>query len=282
MPLNSKPLITTDRCLLVFDIHQNVRWLDRILNRELDSVTHVLLGGDYFDAYSSEADGAGAMAQRLRSLREQLDSKLTVLLGNHDIQYLEALPWAVEHIQPEFNLRHAIGEQFSYHRAQEIASILSPSFWNECRLFQMVNGHFVSHAGMRANLWPGGLRGSDALKRLDLHCTEVLKNLDEDHPILATGFSRGGSTPSGGITWMDFDFEFQENELPWPQIVGHTAPINPNLKGLDRARRKGDTWCLDGCQSVYGILSCDGSFEAKVIGSLSCLKRDGRVSLKSG
>lgn len=265
MPLNTAPSLITDRCLLVFDIHQNVRWLDRILNRELDSVSHVLLGGDYFDAYSPEAEGAQVMAQRLWALRRQLDRKLTVLLGNHDIQYLEALPWALQGIEPEFSLRHALGGLFSHHKAQEIAGVLKQDFWDECRLFQMVNGHFISHAGMREDLWPGGLRGSDALKRLDLHCREVLRNLDQDHPILSTGFNLGGTTPLGGITWLDFDYEYKEGELPWPQIVGHTAPLNRSLKGIDRARQKGDAWCLDGCQTVYGILSRDGLFEPRCI-----------------
>ncbi|MCC5836063.1 MAG: metallophosphoesterase [Opitutales bacterium] len=121
--LNSEARLLTDRCLLIFDIHQNIRWLQRILQRELDQVSQVVLGGDYFDPYSAEADTAGRTAETLLSLRGQLGDRLTVLLGNHDIQYLEALPWLGLHEDPADFLRYSVGSEFRVDRAGEITTL---------------------------------------------------------------------------------------------------------------------------------------------------------------
>ena len=56
------------------------------------------------------------------------------------------------------------------------------------------------------------------------------------------------------MLWCDWNEEFVD-DLPFPQIVGHTADAKP--------RRKGRSWCLDCGQTHYGVLEADGTLVVK-------------------
>jgi len=59
---------------------------------------------------------------------------------------------------------------------------------------------------------------------------------------------RGGEKQErGGTTWQDWNLEFSDDEIPLPQIVGHT-------RSASGARQQGRSWCLDGRQTCYGRL----------------------------
>ena len=70
------------------------------------------------------------------------------------------------------------------------------------------------------------------------------------HPLLGCGPVRMGNEPVGGLTWLDFNHEF-EDTLPVKQICGHT--------GGKTVRRKGRSYCIDGHQSSYALIARDGT-----------------------
>lgn len=149
MPLNTAIEIDTDICLLIFNPHESTVWIDRVFHREAERCSHILLGGDYFDPRGDETAGAPSMARRLLEMRELYGERMTVLLGNHDIPYLWALPWVRRRqIPPRLNAPPFLPTDFSRSRAKRIGKILGEDFWRDCRLFQKVNGWLISHPGI--------------------------------------------------------------------------------------------------------------------------------------
>ena len=137
---------------------------------------------------------------------------------------------------------------YTNNKAKHISKKLDWDFWHACRLFQQVNGYLISHAGVAGRFWNSELDTGAAVEALDGHCQVVLERLPfHSFALLKPGQARGGYQEQGGITWLDFDSEFSDLEIPPPQIVGHT----PSEKG---PRQNGRSWCLDGYQSCYGIL----------------------------
>lgn len=244
-------IYTARRCLVIPDVHQDIRWVERILERDTDWDRVVFLG-DYFDSRLPARFHASlsATCEFLDKLRRVLGSRVTFLLGNHDIQYLEARPACLSFRTPR-RLRYKCGAAFSHSAAKAIAKELSPEFWDGARLAVSVNGWLLSHAGVAPAHWPEYPAPAESLAAFEVACTTALATLrTASHPLLQAGEVRGGDAPVGGVTWLDWDDEFSD-ALPLPQLVGHTA-------SGEGARQKGRSWCLDGMQSTYGVLTGDG------------------------
>jgi len=271
--MNTAVSIHAQRCLLIFDPHQDVEWIQTILTREEGNFTHLVLGGDYWDPSSSASSRrkAIAMCELLLKLREEHQNRLTVLLGNHDIHYLEATK--LQDLSYTWRMMNTVCSRFRLSTAKEIKRRLRPDFWARCRLFQVVNGWIVSHAGLAGRFWPQGATIEESLEKLDETCKTAIARVHlETHQILRAGRIRRGTDASapqgdrhitsgdedvGGIVWHDFNFEFSDDDgVPLPQIFGHTV-------SNAGARKKGRSWCLDGDRTCYGILHADGELEIR-------------------
>lgn len=253
------------RCLVIPDVHQDLAWVERILARENAEGTAadpgapprpdlVVFLGDYFDSRRSPAEHATVAdtCAWLDAARTRFGERAVFLLGNHDIQYLEARPACLARRTPRV-LGTKCGSAFVHNTAKRIAKNLSPEFWSAARLFVCVNGWLLSHAGLALAHWPAAPTPEASLAALDQQCRAVLAALAlrrPVHPLLAAGRVRGGDAPVGGITWLDWDEEF-EDALPLPQLVGHTA-------SRSGPRRRDRSWCLDGAQTCYGVLTDAG------------------------
>ena len=254
--------LQADRCLVIPDVHQDLAWVERVLAREnadgtaTDSAAPpppdlIVFLGDYFDSHRKPRERASVAATCawLDATRQRLGDRAIFLLGNHDIQYLEARPACLARRTPRI-LGTQCGSAFTHNTAKRIVKDLSPEFWRAARLFVCVNGWLLSHAGLAPAHWPAAPTTAESLALLDQQCRtalEALALLRPVHPLLQAGLVRGGDAPVGGITWLDWDHEF-EDTLPLPQLVGHTSD-------LGGARQRGHSWCLDGMQSCYGILT---------------------------
>jgi len=112
--------ITTDKCLIIPDVHQNIAWVRRVLAQEKD-YGHVVFLGDYFDSRMpvKERTGVAATCTYLNERLQALGKRVTFLLGNHDIQYLEAKP-ACDHHRTPRNLRYKCGSAYSHAAAANL------------------------------------------------------------------------------------------------------------------------------------------------------------------
>ncbi|MBC8010197.1 MAG: metallophosphoesterase [Burkholderiales bacterium] len=244
--------LSAQRCLVIPDVHQDIAWVERILAREPEADLVVFLG-DYFDSRRSPEERAGVVETcvYLDALRVRLGERGVFLLGNHDVQYFEARAACLAQRTPR-HLRYKCGPSFIPSAAKQIAKTLAPEFWSASRLFVNVNGWLLSHAGVAPVHWPARGTLAESLGALEQACAIALQSLAAPgvfraaHPLLQAGYVRGGDTPVGGLTWLDWDHEF-EDALPTPQIVGHT------VSALG-ARQSGRSLCLDGGQTCYGVL----------------------------
>lgn len=254
--------LRTECCLVIPDVHQKIEWVRAVLDQEKGVFSHLLFLGDLFDSHGLDAQTAGVseVCRYFKQIRHLYGEHLTILLGNHDLPYLEAKPWCDRYQSPRPLQYRCPG--FTASRAKRIAGELEWDYWRECRLFRRVNGWILSHAGIAERFWYPHLPAEEAMGALENACSIVLERLWNHYfPILGCGHARGGSEKMGGIVWQDFDQEFSD-DLPFPQIVGHTPPLR---KDEPLARQKGRSWCLDGAQTVYGILSADGNVEVKSV-----------------
>jgi 3',5'-cyclic AMP phosphodiesterase CpdA len=236
-----------NRVLLIPDVHQHVAWAERVLNAGADC-DQVIFLGDYFDTGEGDRASIAETCEFLVRTQERLGDRVVFLLGNHDVQYLEAKPYCDRFTRPR-HLKYTCGSAYANARAKKVAKHLPAAFWAAARLATFVNGWLISHAGVARPFWPEVPSPDAALATVLERCANALAQLRGfPDPLLLPGTCRGGTQPVGGITWQDWDDEFNDAAIPFPQIVGHTSnPVGP--------RQKGRSWCLDGCQTSFGILT---------------------------
>jgi len=271
--METKNSIQCERCIIVPDVHQDIAWVERVFEREqvMASNDSVVFLGDYFDSSKKprKRAGVGETCEFLERTRAALGGRCVFLLGNHDIQYWEAKPICDAHRTPR-HLHNRCGMSFSKSAAKKVASNLPLDFWTNARLFIAVNGWLLSHAGLAACYWPQAETVERSLEILQENCVGALlmMRFGPQH-LLAAGQVRGGTAPVGGLTWQDWNDEFAD-ALPLPQIVGHT------IDELAGARANGRSWCIDGGQSCYGMLTGQ-NFETRTIERERELRRAERV-----
>src|SRR5690606_9275910 len=127
------------------------------------------------------------------------------LLGNHDVQYLEARRDCLRHRVPR-HLQYRCGSAFKASAAAKITKNLPLEFWQATRLFVVVDGWLLSHAGLTAAHWPVASTIESSLLFLSREERTALQfPAVSPHPLLAPGRCRGGDADVGGITWLDWD-----------------------------------------------------------------------------
>lgn len=247
------------RTLVLPDLHQEVAWARRVLEREASEHDHVVFLGDYFDA---QRKGAAGVRETCAFLLEWLDRpNVSFLAGNHDIAYWESRATVLARRTPRRLLHSCSG--FTASKAKRIHNLLPEEFWSRLELFTVVNGWFVSHAGLVLELWPEGAGTEEILADLAAQEQRAIHDLKRTvHPLLSVGRVRGGDADFGGLTWGDYRFEWPRDEsggvlpTPLPQLFGHV--------GMEHARNVGDSWCLDALQSGYASVGRSGEVRVDV------------------
>lgn len=226
------------RILIIPDIHLQTDFAERALAHGLaEGAERVVLLGDLFDnTYDTPAQNA-AMARWLMTTKQRLGERLVVLVGNHDLSYLEFLarnPEASERVR--YRPKHRCSG-FDVEKAEAIRDAVSPDFSSWWRLHHREDGVLFTHAGADAAQEP----------ELESQWAEALASVRDPaspcHPLLACGAVRGGAAGTRpGVVWRDLS-EFAD-ETPVFQIFGHT-------QRRDEVRCTDTALCLDACQSAY-------------------------------
>lgn len=210
---------TTRRFLVIPDIHNQVEAAEIILTSLRKYYDRAILLGDYFDAWGEapgdEVKTARWLAKSLRK-RERIH-----LLGNHDLPYI--FP----------NNPHLSCPGFSGVKLSAVAPFLKKAPLERLRLAYSAHGWLFSHAGVGAHLWNG-----EPPEILANHVNSLLPKLAEDkfEPWVACGIERGGSAQAGGVTWLDWRWEFSAI-TGLNQIVGHTVDDHVRSKNRDNYGR---------------------------------------------
>lgn len=232
------------------------------MEHEEGNYDHLVFLGDAFHSHDSPPQVTG-LRETARWYAGLIDRPATtVLLGNHDAPLMESWSQARQ-FRAKRPLLHGCSG-FRNNHAIDAAKEIVWEQWRKAQLFAVVNGWLCSHAGVHPSFWRPLLSDEANLAALWRDAQEALDMLPfKVHPLLACGFARGGTDDHGGVTWLDWDCEFEDERGILPQLVGHTSRF-------DLHRRVGRSWCIDSGVG-YVLLHEDGTIEHKT------LKREGRV-----
>ncbi|MDQ8188028.1 metallophosphoesterase [Pelagicoccus sp. SDUM812002] len=244
---------SSHHCLVIPDIHQNVRWIESILQKEGAAADRIVILGDYFDPKVESATDVSETCIYLSGLQKSNSAPITFLVGNHDLPYLYDL-----HHRRSPNTSDPnpyLNGAYNPYLSESIKQHLSPAFLDQLEPFAFAQGWILSHAGVHLrHLVTHDRAGLDAL-----HSSLKAQVVNLPHrrtaELAAIGTARGGCDEHGGIVWQDWFKEF-EDTLDWPQIVGHTIIPEPNQKGR--------SWDLDTKNGSYGILA-NGKLEIRCL-----------------
>lgn len=202
--------------LIIPDVHQKIHKVKNILNKaDYDEVISL---GDWFDDFGDTADQAEATAEYLLELQNTLGDRFIWLLGNHDIPYVfpesTDLYWCSGVTEEKIEKVHEVfREKLDTQRL---------------RLFHIIETKgrvpiVLSHAGVH----PKQFHNRVTIKSMrDAEQFALLEaSLGRNNLLLQAGRCRGGREPIGGVTWLDWYYEFEPIKKI-NQIVGHTTQRN--------------------------------------------------------
>jgi len=232
------------RIILVPDIHQNIAWFKRIIEKEGHKAHYVLMG-DYFDARGEEAmDDLEDFCLEFGKALSEIDYE--ALIGNHDALYFERMR---ECENPEIANRRDFSDRFIFNicgvedsiaRTRIIKKCLR-KFLIELKTHAYVGGYLISHAGFNIEYFGSFPKIESILDKL--YVNGAIKS-KENNILTAIGYCRGGYDKVGGILWQDLS-EFKD-DLPQPQIFAHNRKHGNPVK-------IGCSWMIDIAQTYYGV-----------------------------
>lgn len=208
------------KILSIGDIHELSVWKELVFGdydkyekwrSSLDEkfVKHdkIIFIGDYFDSFKVTNAEMKQNVLDILHLKESLGDRVVLLLGNHDIQYIDR-KYRCSGIRPEM-----------WHDFNDIMR-------NQRNLFQAAyqyNNTLWTHAGLTAKTWQICQKH---LEESDTEYSDYAEGLNllyemNYSPLFNAGFSRGGSSSNPGIFWADKK-ELLNDPEHINQIVGHT------------------------------------------------------------
>ncbi len=197
--------------LVIPDVHQNFERAEELVAAHGADCASVVFLGDYLDCY--ERPGLDALRSTLVWLRASMhDPRRTHLLGNHDLAYFYCSPdtycsgWD-DARQGAF--QDELGDHTIWMRERMPLSVQAGSW-------------ILSHAGFGPQCRDANM---NQLQEWSAHAHHALPRQGSRcvvHPLNGCGRVRGGNQSEGGLTWLDWRYEF--DALPGiHQIVGHTS-----------------------------------------------------------
>lgn len=242
--------------LVVPDVHQDLSFLERAAARARQEGAALALLGDYVDAVDPrwrEPAALRAVARAVTDITLEHPLGCVCLPGNHDVQALQVARMRAGLLLSGDEAQVAKLDA-ALPAAAGYGSLLGewPREFLACwRMATCAHGYLLTHAGVARRHWPWGA-APDREGQLAAFLQTTARAWDrwvrheEECALFEAGPGRGGRhAPVGGPLWLDWDSEFVD-DLPYPQVVGHTRGRDP--------RRKDRSWCIDAAQSSVAII----------------------------
>jgi hypothetical protein len=252
--------ISAERVIIIPDWHQDKNFIVQALEKERGNYDHIITLGDEFDSHKStkEVVGIKETARFVLELQSGLYGKITQLIGNHNLGYMES--WSAN--QKYSHKRHLFNScsGFTNSKSIEINKILKWENWRKFQLFCEFGEFLISHAGLHPSFWNFYKTKEENLDSLWDEADDALRSISiKPSRLFGCGQARGGQLSYGGPCWLD-EIEMEEagnhSEIP-PQICGHSS--------YDLPRKIGQNYILDCGQTVYALLDKDGNLEIKQV-----------------
>ena len=224
------------KTIIISDIHNRTEFIEPLLS----SISHdkVIFLGDYWDDYYDTYDDIVRTSKWLK--KSLYISNRIHLHGNHDLWYRF------------YHNHHIMCSGNTEEKAKIISNIMEPNDWKMFKLYYFEQNFHITHAGIHPKIL-----NSLTIHDIDIVTSVALTDVKCDNPNqwIEPGIARGGFNQIGGITWLDWNCEFE----PIPninQIVGHT----PMLQHKEKITYNSMNYCLDTNNHHIGILE-DGKLE---------------------
>jgi hypothetical protein len=206
--LNSK----NKRILVFSDPHQEIDKVLKIIKSE--SADIIVCLGDWFDSFhlNSEHDAE----KTCNFLKEWvLKENFYTCIGNHDVPYLYNNPYTL--CSGYYKWKDAL---ITKNLGTAFATVRNKFQW-----YIWIDDFLCSHAGLNEYyLEKQDVSKIPLSKWIDERIVTAEKSLFNNghHWLYMAGAARGGRVNIGGITWQDFNSEFEPID-GLKQLVGHTA-----------------------------------------------------------
>ncbi len=196
-----------NKIIAIGDLHGKDCW-KKVNPEEYEQIIFI---GDYVDSFTITPDKIINNLKELIDFKKQHSGKVTLLLGNHDIHYME----------------------YPQYRCSGFNSFFQPDYTELFRdnrnLFQVAvqfGDYLFTHAGLSHSFVKHNLKASAQLiADKQIQVADLLNSVhsSENQALLHTiSAMRGGADQFGGITWADYR-ETSHDLLPgYHQVVGHT------------------------------------------------------------
>lgn len=206
------------KIIIIPDIHGRTFW-KKCVNQECDEIIFL---GDYLDPYRYEGitiDDAISNFKEILEFKAKNIDKVTLLLGNHDMQY----------ISRKFLSR----SRYNYEHADEYRKL----FLDNIKYFKVITYRMINYCMVTfshsciGNQWKNEYVGEIKHKNIDdtiTYLNELIQKHDDQklaHIFDYVGYMRGGYSPYGSILWADeSELQYDDNKLDdiYYQIFGHT------------------------------------------------------------
>jgi len=164
--------------------------------------------GDYLDPYSPEGfsfENGLANLEEIIDFKKNNPEKVTLLLGNHDWNYIWQFNWA-----SRYNPKYSAD-----------AHELFKTNFNLFEPYKIIGNIIFTHAGISSG-WAHIWNMTDIILNINNDWNKILLDPFKEQylSIFDIGHARGGFSLYGGIFWNDIN-EISANPLDYIQIAGH-------------------------------------------------------------
>jgi hypothetical protein len=197
------------KVLAIGDLHGKDCWKE--IN--LTHYDRVIFIGDYVDSPTIEDKTIVANLKEIIELKVKLSEKVVLLLGNHDIQYMD---------YPNYQC-----SGFNWRIKDELATV----FQSNRHLFQVAyqsSNWLFTHAGVTNTFFHATFKKlpNDLGEHTVASVLNDLQASPNQSKLHIAGQGRGGFFPYSGVTWADMK-ESAIDYLPGlHQVVGHTRVMD--------------------------------------------------------
>jgi predicted phosphodiesterase len=199
------------KTLVIGDIHTAHKEAQAII--DVVKADKVVCLGDLFHQFSDTVEQNVETAKWLKShLKDYI-----FILGNHDQSHL-------------FNGWPALScSGWTLAKDEAVNKILTKRDWKKFKLFHVVEGWLLTHAGLTAYKVPENIKHNmnDIVAWLEIEVKSALADPRASW-VFAAGRSRGGRAEYGGLTWADVNEDFEPIDNI-KQLFGHTPAREPYI-----------------------------------------------------